>query len=182
MRPPRLLLCLGAALLLATGANATPITQNSDLSGTVHDGEDHTGANARNSNITAASFVGTNLTNANLRNVTAVSADFTDAVLVGTLMRDGDFSNAIFDGATLTGNLLNANFSGASLLGTDLSAATNWASANWTGVGYDASTVLPAGMDPVAEGMILLVAEPQTAALLGLGLLGLCFYGRPRDA
>jgi uncharacterized protein YjbI with pentapeptide repeats len=182
MRAPRLLLCLGAALLLVTGAHATPITPNTDLSGTVHDGENHTGVNGQNSNLTLASFVGTNLTNANLRNVTAVSADFTNATLVGTLLRDGDFTNAIFDGATITGNVMNADFSGASLLGTDLSAAANWASANWTGVVYDASTILPAGMNPVTEGMILFVHEPQTAALLGLGLLGLGVYGRPRSS
>ena len=182
MRISRLLLCLGAALLLAASANATPITQNADLSGTVHDGEDHTGANGRNSNLTLASLVGTNLTSANLREVTAVSADFTNATLIGTQMRDGDFTNATFDGATLTGNLLNADFGGASLLGTDLSAATNWATANWSGVSYDANTLLPAGMDPVVEGMILLVGEPHAAALLGLGLFGLGVYGRPRSS
>ena len=43
-------------------------------------------------------------------------------------------------------------------------------------------------MDPVAEGMIF-VAEPQAAALLGLGLLGLGVFGgaarsgaEPREA
>jgi hypothetical protein len=82
----------------------------------------------------------------------------------------------------LGGNVFNANFSGASLLGANLSGTTNWASANWTGVVYDASTILPVGMNPVAEGMILFVNEPQTAALLGLGLLGLGVYGRPRSS
>jgi hypothetical protein len=61
MRSPHLLLCLAAALLFAAGAHATPITPNSDLSGTVHDGENHANSNAQNSNLTLASFVGTNL-------------------------------------------------------------------------------------------------------------------------
>jgi uncharacterized protein YjbI with pentapeptide repeats len=182
MRTPHLLLCFGAALLLAAGADATPITPNTDLSGTVHDGENHTGANGQNSNLTLASLVGTNLTSANLRNVTAVGADFTSATFSGTQLRDGDFTNAIFDGAVLNAQVRDADFSGASFLGADLSAATNWALATWTGAIFDASTILPAGMDPVTEGMILFVNEPQTAALLGLGLLGLGVYGRPRTS
>jgi uncharacterized protein YjbI with pentapeptide repeats len=181
MRAPRFLLCLGAALLLAAGANATPITPNTDLSGTVHDGENHTAANGQNSNLTLASFVGTNLTSANLRNVTAVGADFTNATFSATQLRDGDFTNAIFDGVTLNAQVRDADFSGASFLGADLSGATNWALATWTGALFDASTILPAGMDPGAEGMVLLVSEPQTAALLGLGLLGLGVFGRPRS-
>ena len=181
MRAPRFLACLAAALLLAAGANATAITPNTDLSGTMHDGENHSGVNAQNSNITLASFVGTNLSGANFRNVTATGADFTSANLTGTNLRDGSYTSALFDGATLTGNLRDANFSGASFLGTDLSAATNWTLATWTGAQFDATTLLPAGMDPVAAGMFF-VTEPQTAALLGLGLLGLGMYGRPRQS
>jgi len=180
MRAPHLLVPLAAALLFAAGASATPITPNTDLSGTVHDGENHSGVNATNSNITLASFVGTNLSSGTLRNVTATGADFTGANLTGTNLRDGSFTGALFDGAAMTGNLRGADFSGASFLGTNLGSATNWNLATWTGASYDATTVLPAGMDPAAVGM--LVGEPQTAALLGLGLIGLGLYGRPRHS
>ena len=51
MRAPRFLVPLAAALLLAAGASATPITPNTDLSGTVHNGENHSGSNGNNSQL-----------------------------------------------------------------------------------------------------------------------------------
>ena len=200
MTSPRLLLTLAITLLLAAGASATPITQNADLSGTIHNGENHAGSNGSNSLFLGASFVGTVLstngnpstflnadfTNANLSGANLRRGDFSGAILTGvtfsatTALRDVNFTGAVFDGVTLIASTVrDSNFSGASFLGADLSGANLWAQATWTGVIYDAATILPAGMDPAAEGMTLLVAEPQAATLLGLGLLGLALFGGP---
>jgi hypothetical protein len=198
LRAPHLLECLAAALLgvlFATGAGATPIAPNTNLSGTTHNGENHNGADGSGSDLSLATFFNTNLQNtsfvstsfvtasftlSNLRFTNATGADFTGATFALTNMRDGNYTNAIFDGATLTlSNVRDADFGGASFLGANLSGAVLWNLADWTGATFDASTVLPAGMDPLAEGMVL-VDEPQTVWLLGLGLLGLGFYGRPR--
>jgi 3-hydroxyisobutyrate dehydrogenase-like beta-hydroxyacid dehydrogenase len=80
------------------------------------------------------------------------------------------------------GQVRGANFDGASFLnGADLSASLNWNLASWNGALFDSTTVLPAGFDPVAAGMVF-VAEPHTTAMLGLGLLGLGVAGRrPRQ-
>ena len=59
MTSPRLLLTLAITLLLAAGASATPITQNANLSLTIHNGENHAGSNGSNSLFLGASFVGT---------------------------------------------------------------------------------------------------------------------------
>jgi uncharacterized protein YjbI with pentapeptide repeats len=198
MTAPRAALLLLASLAFATGANATAISPGAVIPCSVHDGENHIAVNGSNADISGGSFVGTNLrnttfvgtnfsgadfTNANLRNTDATGANFSNTDLTSTLLRDGTFANAIFDGTVMTGNLLNADFDGASFLnGADLSAATNWATSSWNGALFDGTTVLPAGFDPVAAGMVF-VAEPHTAAMLGLGLLGLGVAGRrPRQA
>ncbi len=55
----------------------------------------------------------------------------------------------------------------AVLTGADLSNITYNACSDFTGAFYDAFTTLPSGFD--TSGMIL-VPEPDTAAMLGLGL------------
>jgi uncharacterized protein YjbI with pentapeptide repeats len=198
MSPGRSFIPIALVLLLGASAAATPITPNTNLSGTVHDGESHAGVDGSNSDLSLASFVGTtlssvasastflstdfsgaNFTSANLRNGNYTGADFTGATFSGTQMRDANYTNAIFDGVALNGEVRGANFSGASFLGADLTNATNWGLASWTGALFDASTVFAAGMDPVAEGMVF-VAEPHAAVLLALGLLGLGLFGRNR--
>jgi hypothetical protein len=94
-------------------------------------------------------------------------------------MRDGNFTNAVFDGVALNGQVRGANFSGASFLGADLTGATNWDLANWSGALFDASTVFAPGFDPLASGMVF-VAEPRAATLLALGLFGLGLFGSRR--
>ncbi len=199
MTSPRFLVALATALLLAAGAGATPITPSTDLSFTIHDGENHAGSTGSNSLFISASFVGTtlssvpspgtflsadfslaNLTSAILRNGDYSGAIFTGATFSATQMRDANFTGAVFDGVTLNAlNVRGSNFGGASFLGADLTGATNWSLATWTGALYDAGTVFAVGFDPVAEGMIL-VAEPRSALLMGLGLLGLGVFGSPR--
>lgn len=199
MTTPRFLVALATTLLLAVGAGATPIAPSTNLSGTVHNGENHAGANGSNSLFIGGSFIGTSLSSVPSPG-TFVNADFSSANLTSTILRNGNFSGAIFIGATfsatsmrdanfagavfngVTLNALNvrgANFVGASFLGANLTGATNWALANWTGALFDASTVFAVGFDPVAEGMTF-VAEPRSALLMGLGLLGLGVFGSPR--
>jgi uncharacterized protein YjbI with pentapeptide repeats len=128
-----------------------------------------------------ANFSSANLTSTIMRNGDFSGAIFTGATFSATQMRDSNFTGAVFDGVTLNAiNVRGANFSGASFLGADLTGATNWSLADWTGVAYNASTILPVGMDPNAEGMTLVVAEPQAATLLGLGLVGLALFGARR--
>jgi len=198
MTTPHLLASIALVCLLGAGASATPITPNTDLSGTVHNGESHAGVNGSDSNLSFASFVGTtlssnaspstflntiffgaNFTNATLRNGNYTGANFTNAILFGAQMRDANYTNAVFDGATVDGQVRGANFAGASFLGTDLSGATNWNLASWAGAFFDASTVFATGMNPLAMGMVF-VGEPHAAALLGVGLLGLGVFGSRR--
>jgi len=198
MTTPRCIASLAIALLLAAGASASPILPNMNLSGSVHDNEDHAGVDGSNSDLSLASFflttlssqanpslflntnfAGADFSGATLRNGNYTGANFTGATFSGAQMRDANYTNAIFDGAALDGQVRGGNFSGASFLGADLTGATNWNLASWTGALFDASTVFAAGFDPLAEGMTF-VSEPRAGMLLALGLLGLGVFGRRR--
>lgn len=195
---------LGLLMLLGLGASAgaSTLTAGGNYAGTTHvnenvahrnqdltaitlDNANLSGTNFRNSILTGASLVNADLTNTILRNTTLIGANVAGAILTNALLRDANFTGANLSGANLaSADVRTANFSGANLQGANLSGLANWNGANaatWTGATYNASTILPSGMNAAALGLIF-VAEPSTALMLLAGLGGLAALGSRRSA
>ncbi len=139
-----------------------------DLRGAIFDNSHLIRASFRDSNLLGAGFSG-----ANLR-----SSDFGEAILVGAQIDNAKISDANFAGA----NLLGANFSSTGIIdvrGTDFSSTESMMSLG-SNVKYDLNTNFTGAwadggytpFDPVTAGWVL-VPEPSTALLVGLGLLSL---------
>ena len=153
------------------------LLNGADLSNANLDGVGLFMADLRYANLSNATLLGgilsyANLYYANLSNAT-LNADLPYAILTGA-----NLSNA-----TLGGDLSYAALEGARLYSADLSQATYFNLATWTGAKYSLNavdnngnpipdTIFPAGFDPIAYGMIP-VPEPGTALLVGIGLIGL---------
>ncbi len=145
-------------------------------------GANLSGADLRNSGWSYANLTGTNLTGADLRGADLVLGH-------GSYM---DLSYANLTGATVYWSLSYANLTGANLSGADLRNSdfpyTNLTGTNLTGADlsvtyllgtttgtpyYDAQTNFTGtSFDPVAAGWTL-VPEPNTAILVGIGLVGI---------
>jgi len=139
-----------------------------DLRGAIFDDSHLLRASFRDSNLLGAGFSG-----ANLR-----FSDFGEAILIGAQIDNAKVAGANFAGA----NLLGANFSSPGVIdvrGTDFSSTGSMMSLG-SNVKYDLNTNFTGAwvdsgytpFDPVIAGWVL-VPEPSTALLVGLGLLSL---------
>ncbi len=124
--------------------------------------------------LTGANLSLAGLTNANLFNADLQGADLVSAVLNGADLTNADLSGtnlnvANLDGAFLNGaNLIAADLSGAFGISTTSGSATYNALTNFTSTGFN----------PVTAGWNLVVPEPTTGLMLGLGLLGVAVRRR----
>ena len=156
-------------------------------------------AGLSNANLSGATLTNAQLTSANLSSATLNNADLTSANLRNATLTDVTLTNANLTSANLLGAILtNANLSFATLNGANLSSAflfgadfSNAILANAIGLDstfgdfatlYNANTDFTGTFfDPVAAGWTLVaIPEPNTALLLGFGLVGLGIKTRRR--
>ena len=156
------------------------------------------GAYLPSSNLTLADLSGATLNGSTLTNSILIFADFKNANLIGANLNGGNLRFASFEGASLVGaqftntELFGSNFSGTLLLGVNFASlktldfrgsnfhSTRFMASLGSNVKYDIYTdftdaSFDGGMtdfDPVSAGWVL-VPEPSTALLFGLGLIGI---------
>ena len=177
------------------GANLSLASlDHANLSGADLNGTDLSSADLSFANLSDADFPlfrAPNLNGANFRNADlsylvngkggsylAGGADFTNANISNVSIGAGgnsNFTNVDFTGSNLFGHA--GGFINSIFIAADLSAAYIDPGADFTGATYSTGplsnpTLFPAGFDPVARGMVL-IPEPSTALLVGLGLVGL---------
>ena len=112
------------------GGSTGGVDLNANLVGADLSGQDISGANLSTRNLTGA-----NLTNAIANNVNFSAANLENVNFTGASIQYASFLGAILNGANLSG----ANLTGAS----------------FTGATYNASTIFPAGFNPVVAGLTL---------------------------
>ena len=162
---------------LEPGAHLTAIIlkeaslTHADLAGATLTGATLTGSKLLQSSFRNATLTGANLDNANLRH-----ANFNNAGVVGASFAAANLYGANFAGVSLTG----VDLGFADLRAANLTDATNLSTVFGT-VYYDTNTIFDGAsadggstpFDPTtAEGWVL-VPEPSTGLLLGMGLVGL---------
>lgn len=135
-------------------------------------GADLTGAYLQYANLSSTNLGGTNLNGAYL-----AYTDLSGADLSGANLSSANPQNATLSGADLSG----ANLTGMRLLGTISGIPSYDALTNFTDtwVYFGPSTPIPdTPFDPVAAGWNF-IPEPNTAVLVGIGLVGIAAR-RPR--
>ena len=143
------------------GANLS----GADLHRAEANGADFTKVNLQSAIFIEAKLIGAILHDADASGVHGQKADFSGANLTGARFDGAHLQDAIFDGAVLIGahfpgaRLEEASFRDARLVDADLSAALDYASAEFEGACISNGTRLPAGLDlPICADLI--VEEP----------------------
>lgn len=127
---------------------------DADLTGVVWPQATLAGATMRSATLADATLAGSDLTGADLRLVAARGARLPKALLfqadcTGIDLRDADLRGARLRGALLAGaDLTGTNLAGADLSGTDLREVRGLTTARVRDAIIDATTALPAGIDP----------------------------------
>ena len=151
----RLKLLIVAISLCVGGLHAATLTDNNNTNFTITGGI----------NLEAPDLSNANLFGADLFAADLVGADLNFANLDGANLNFADLSNANLSNTNLSG----ANLSGANLSGADLSGA------RFQNTLYDSSTTFDNGF---TDSGLVLVPEPSSTALLGLGGLALMLRRR----
>jgi hypothetical protein len=126
------------------------------LEGIRLDGNDLSGWNFKQQDLTGAGLWETNLTSADLRGANLTRAFLWNADLMGANLTEASLSGALLQSSTLT----TANLAAANLKSASLSQATV-TSANFDAATvYNQWTIFPPGLDPAAEGLTLVVSPP----------------------
>jgi len=101
------------------------------------------------SNFSFVDFTNANMSYANFAHTILIDADFQGAKMIG-ISFDKIFSSDYQDT-----DVSGANFALANLTKAKMEDIVGWETAIWTAATYDIFTEFPPGMDPVAEGMVL---------------------------
>ena len=141
------------------------VLASANLSGATLNGADLGSANLSGANLSSASLRAATMDFTDLRDANLTSADLTAAELRNAKMSAANLSFADFSFATFLGSVIGV---------PQYNAFTNFAGALTAGSGS-------APFDPVSAGWIL-IPEPSTALLVGLGLLGIATGRRPGRA
>ena len=149
----RLKLLIVAISLCVGGLHAATLTDNNNTNFTITGGINLEAPDLSNANLFGADLSGANLSGANLTLAILSGANLNLAILVGA-------------------DLVGANLSGANLSGADLSGA------RFQNTLYDSSTTFDNGFNPTTVTGLVLVPEPSSTALLGLGGLALMLRRR----
>jgi uncharacterized protein YjbI with pentapeptide repeats len=100
--------------------------------------------------LTRADLAKRNLADFDFTSANMIKANLTDANLSRAILRSANLTGANLTGARLkNAKLINTRLAGADLSGADLTGA------KLTGAQYDATTIWPAGFDPIAAGAVL---------------------------
>ena len=174
----RLKLLIVAISLCVGGLHAATLTDNNNTNFTITGGinleaPDLFGADLSYVDLSNAYLSRAYLEGANFGLANLSGADLNFADLNFASLRDANLNFANLNFADLSNaNLSNTNLSGANLSGAELDGA------RFQNTLYDSSTTFDNGFNPTTVTGLVLVPEPSSTALLGLGGLALMLRRR----